>query len=1064
MRVRQEDTGEEIPLDGDALGRGGEAAIYAVPNRPQLFAKVYHKPTGERGEKLAAMLAAPPDDPMAKTGHPSIAWPTARLLAPGVNLVVGYLMPRIEHGRCAIEFYNPRMRQQLCPLFHYRYLVRTAHNLAVALHAVHERGYVVGDLNESNVLVTNQALVALVDTDSFQVHTPNRLFRCRVGKPEYTPPELQNARFTDIDRLPEHDAFGLAVLIFQLLMQGTHPFAGMQVGEGEAGTIARRIAEGFWPYSEKWEVPVRPSPHAPPWEVLPPSVQVLMRRCFEDGRPDPSVRPPAAEWQRALQEAEQELKICAVNGQHHYHRGLATCPWCTLAQQQGRDPFPSLQELRAKGKSTLKMGPNGATPEPPPPIDLPPPAAPGDVVSPQPDLAATLRHGANQVRERFARVGVELRSWSRSRLLATGGVGAVLLLLLVFIVPRLWSYLVIGSPPVPNGPPGPPPRVEERIVALKVCSGHTAKVNAIRFLGDGAQAISGANDNTLRLWDLKEGLEVRRFTGHQSWILGLAVSAGGRLLVSGSADKTLRTWDVSSAEELHKGGCNSWINAVALSADGRRALTGGDDRRVRLWDTDAAQLEFTFMDHTGEVTCVAITPDGRFGLSGDANGDVLVWDLERRRLLRRLEGHSHAVTGVAFTARGAVTTARDRSVRLWDVEHGIELRRIDVPAPDVTGSAVSADSLRLLTVSSDGTLRLWDMVTGEEIAHTKAPGGGLRCVTLTPDGLHAITGGEDGVVRHWRLPATVTEPPATPAVPTLNVASQIDLRGAPNQRFFFLPDNRLLMLGREEPFSIRELSGGAELLRGRDEERRIAPSAVSRDGRRLVVPDRESALRLRDLTTGTTLHRLLGLKGPPSALALPADGRRVFYTDEAHSIFVWNPERPTESRALKGHSATVTALATTPGGETVLSASADGTARLWNAFDGRVLRRFPGVFSNRRAAVISADGRFAAILSDAPMPYVLIWDLEHDRRVRYLPNSSEKPVKAVYLSDTGEQALTVEAYGLVHVWEPSTGTEIGQLAVRHEIAAATFAGNMLITVDTQPTVRRFVLPDRAPVP
>jgi DNA-binding helix-hairpin-helix protein with protein kinase domain len=288
MLVRQEDTGEEIPLDGDPLGRGGEAAIYGVPGRPAVFAKVYHKPSGERAEKLAAMLAAPPNDPMAPTGHPSIAWPTVRLLAAGANLVVGYLMPRIEHGRLAIEFYNPRMRLQLCPLFHFRYLVRSAHNLAAAVRAVHERGYVVGDLNESNVLVTNQALVSLVDTDSFQVQTPGRLFRCHVGKPEYTPPELQNTRFTEVDRLPEHDAFGLAVLIFQFLMQGTHPFAGAQVGEGEAGSIPRRIAAGHWPYALSRVVPVQPSPHAPAWEILPPTVQALLRRAFEDGHEQPS--------------------------------------------------------------------------------------------------------------------------------------------------------------------------------------------------------------------------------------------------------------------------------------------------------------------------------------------------------------------------------------------------------------------------------------------------------------------------------------------------------------------------------------------------------------------------------------------------------------------------------------------------------------------------------------------------------------------------------------------------------------------------------------------------------
>src|SRR5438093_919042 len=84
--------------------------------------------------------------------------------------------------------------------------------------ALPAKGYGIGDLNERNLLVTTQALVTLVDTDSFQVKAAERVFRCRVGSAEYTPPELQGARFADIDRGPQHDAFGLGVLIFQLLM------------------------------------------------------------------------------------------------------------------------------------------------------------------------------------------------------------------------------------------------------------------------------------------------------------------------------------------------------------------------------------------------------------------------------------------------------------------------------------------------------------------------------------------------------------------------------------------------------------------------------------------------------------------------------------------------------------------------------------------------------------------------------------------------------------------------------------------------------------------------------
>lgn len=1066
MRVRQEDTGEEIPLDGEPLGRGGEAEIYAVPNRPQFFAKVYHKPSGERAEKLAAMLAAPPEDPMAPSGHPSIAWPTARLLAPGVNLVVGYLMPRVEHGRLALEFYNPRMRQQLCPLFHYRYLIRTAHNLAAALRAVHERGYVVGDLNESNVLVTNQALVALVDTDSFQVHTPNRLFRCQVGKPEYTPPELQNARFTEIDRLPEHDAFGLAVLIFQFLMQGTHPFAGMQVGEGEAGPIPRRIAAGHWPYAQGWEVPVRPSPHAPPWEVLPPSVQTLMRRCFEDGHANPRARPQAAEWQRALLEAEEELKICAANGQHHYHRGLPACPWCAMAQQQGRDPFPSLQEVRAKGKTTLKVGANGASVDATLPLAAPAETSPAASVA---NAAPPWRQRLHETRERLGQLRTQMQTWPRSRLIATGAFGGVVVLLfmaiLFMLAPRVWSYFARTKPPeivTPPDVPPPTPRPEEAIAELRICVGHTAKVNAVGFLPDGMRALSCGNDNTLRLWNLADGQEIRRLTGHVSWIMGLAVSADGRQALSASADKSLRAWDLANGGEVRKLEDHAtWINAVAISANGRRGLSGGEDRRVQLWDVENARLEFTFTGHSADVRCVALTPDGKMGVSGAANGDVLLWDLERRKRIEKLEGHSQPITGLAFTADGrrVVSAARDRSVQLWDVERGEAIRRVDVPGPDVTGLAVSADGRRWLTVASDGMLRLWDAITGEEVAHAKAPTGPLRCVAISPDGRNALTGGDDGLVRCWRLPSLMPELPSPPSsVPTFDAVSRLDFPGTPRERFFFLPDNRILMMESDRRLTIRNLWGGQEMLSGRDVEISVPMAAVSANGRCLLTRGPRNSPRIRDLHTGAEVQQRGELGSDTTALATNADGRRFFRAERNYTIVRWAADG-SESKPLKGHAGPVLALAATPDGDRLLSASADGTVCLWSVADARVLRRFVGFFPNARSISIARAGRFAAILSSPPMPYLLLWDLENDRAVRHLPCSSDRPVKAVYLADSGRHALTLELDDLARIWDVERGEEIGRLAGNYDVAAATFSNGMLLTVDSRATVRRFVLPE-----
>ncbi|MGC1722484.1 MAG: hypothetical protein WA746_26180, partial [Isosphaeraceae bacterium] len=276
------------------VGVGGEARILLLREEPGLVAKVYHNPTDRHERKLAAMIANPPVDPMAAKGHVSIAWPVDLLQTThGAGRFVGFLMHRVAGLRPIIDYYNPRTRRQQCPLFDYRYLHRTARNLAAAVGALHLRGYVIGDVNESNTLVTESALVTLVDTDSFQVRDPQTglVYRCPVGTPQFTPPELQNKTFAHVDRMPEHDAFGLAVLIFQLLMEGAHPYAGRYTGSGDPPPFEVRISLGHFPHGTRPRGPYRPMPAALPLGVLHPSLQELFERCFVDGHRDPQARP-----------------------------------------------------------------------------------------------------------------------------------------------------------------------------------------------------------------------------------------------------------------------------------------------------------------------------------------------------------------------------------------------------------------------------------------------------------------------------------------------------------------------------------------------------------------------------------------------------------------------------------------------------------------------------------------------------------------------------------------------------------------------------------------------------
>ncbi len=365
MQLQRHSNSTLLTIDkSQQIGSGGEGSIYAVEHDGRLAAKIYHKPTLEHEQKLLAMFRNPPADPMLSLGHASIAWPVDLLRSTGEkNRIVGFLMPRVPDMFSVIDLFVPKSRLEKCPLFTYQYLHRAARNIAAAIAPLHARGYVIGDINESNILVSPSALVSLVDTDSFQVRdTGGAVFRCGVGKAEFTPPELQGKNLRDVDREVAHDLFGLAVLIFQLLMEGTHPFAGQYTGEGDPPSIVTRIQQGCFPHGSD-PGDYAPPPIAPDIAILDPAIRELFMRCFEQGHLEAEKRPTASQWQQALDHAEARLRRCRKNSQHRYGSHLKRCPWCARGELLGgRDYYPSQKSVR--NGTHLALLPTRQTPLP----------------------------------------------------------------------------------------------------------------------------------------------------------------------------------------------------------------------------------------------------------------------------------------------------------------------------------------------------------------------------------------------------------------------------------------------------------------------------------------------------------------------------------------------------------------------------------------------------------------------------------------------------------------------------------------------------------------------------
>jgi|GEM_PF-1789768 len=329
-------SGEPITLKKQIM-QSGEATLWQVTD-PGKIAKIYHKPSLEKAEKLRKMLESPPKDPTEKQGHLSIIWPQS-LIYNAQEMVVGFLMTKIKNANTLSYVYNPKLRRKFAQGFNWYYLHTACMNLAWILQALHEKSYVIGDIKPENFLVTPHALVSILDTDSFQIGE----YFCPVGSEGLTPPELIDQDLTSIKRKPYHDMFGIAV-IFYLMLFGSHPFSGSWQGNGSMPSKDFLVKEGFWLYAPGTKI--SPGPYNLSLKTIHPQLEKLFHQTFTQGHKHPEKRPLPIHWMQAFQEALCSLEMCDRQVGHFYYNFTKNaCPWCHMAENLGFDPFPAPRDF-----------------------------------------------------------------------------------------------------------------------------------------------------------------------------------------------------------------------------------------------------------------------------------------------------------------------------------------------------------------------------------------------------------------------------------------------------------------------------------------------------------------------------------------------------------------------------------------------------------------------------------------------------------------------------------------------------------------------------------------------
>jgi eukaryotic-like serine/threonine-protein kinase len=312
---------------------GGAGSIYLLRESHEYVAKIYHDQTylSVYEKKVQAMLSLSPNlQNIQDANHHyiQIAWPKA-IIRDEKKRFIGYTMPLLDikatsELECILQERQARAEGLPTGL---GAKITLAANLCAVIAELHKQQHYVVDLKPVNLrFYRNSLYMAMLDCDGFSIQGDGERFEAPQYTPEYLAPEFHSEGITQQGE-EQQDRFALAVIIFQLLNFGIHPFTGKPSSDRVPTDIPGRIRSRAYAYGIKSNALISPSMVSGHAAIATP-LRHLFDRAF-DGKGNS--RPSALEWADVLkpyaQKSAGHLLPCQKNKEHQHFAGLP-CPAC----------------------------------------------------------------------------------------------------------------------------------------------------------------------------------------------------------------------------------------------------------------------------------------------------------------------------------------------------------------------------------------------------------------------------------------------------------------------------------------------------------------------------------------------------------------------------------------------------------------------------------------------------------------------------------------------------------------------------------------------------------------
>ncbi|MEO7910384.1 MAG: PQQ-binding-like beta-propeller repeat protein, partial [Roseiflexaceae bacterium] len=528
--------------------------------------------------------------------------------------------------------------------------------------------------------------------------------------------------------------------------------------------------------------------------------------------------------------------------------------------------------------------------------------------------------------------------------------------------------------------------------ALRTFKQHKDEVKGVALRPNGTQFMSVGLDTRVLLWNINCSqptqsecdTPIREFKGHTQEVNQVAFTSDGKRAITASQDGILFLWDVEAGQLIRQiepqEGRNE-LRGIAFLPDDRHVLAGGASGDMTEWDTETGQPVRVFKGHNRTLYDIAVSKDGKRALSGSTDNTVILWDVQNGSIIHQFHGHGGYIREVAFNPQNesqAISCSADGTLRLWYLDSPVERRRLDGPGQIHAGS-FSSDGRSVVTGaekkdSGVGELQLWDATTGELRFDKSYQGRGVKAVAFSPDGTTILAGGDkhDGSLtlvdaKTGQFIRTFTAktfgvnalaftpdgkralsgsiiPPAeevkaNPALTNTMLMLWDVATGAPIRQFqgltdsanglVFLPGGTQVLVATGPNLGIWDIETGQRVLDFKKRHKsNINALALSTDGKVAVSGARDKFFIVWDVATGAQLWTSEAQDSEISGIAISKDGRYVL-TAVQKDVLMWDVKTQQKVRQFLGHREIVNDVAFSPDERLIVSASADGTARIW---------------------------------------------------------------------------------------------------------------------------------------